>query len=63
MIKEIQPAGAVQAKVRMPGSKSLTNRALICAALANGTSQLTDASDSTDTALLCNGLNQLGVLV
>ena len=63
MIKEIQPAGPVQAKVRVPGSKSLTNRALICAALANGTSQLTNASDSTDTALLCNGLNQLGVLV
>jgi len=63
MIKEIHPAGVVQAKVHVPGSKSLTNRALICAALASGSSRLTNASDSTDTALLCNGLNQLGVLV
>jgi 3-phosphoshikimate 1-carboxyvinyltransferase len=49
--------------MRVPGSKSLTNRALVCASLAAGTSVLTNASESDDTALMANGLNQLGILV
>lgn len=63
VVKEILPTGPVYARIKVPGSKSLTNRALICAALAGGESVLTNASDSTDTALMGNGLNQLGVLV
>lgn len=63
MIKEIRPISSVHATIHVPGSKSLTNRALICAALARGTSRIMNASDSNDTALMCNGLNQLGVLV
>jgi len=59
----IHPTGKLQATVEVPGSKSYTNRALVCAALADGTSTLQRASDSDDTALLANGLNQLGVLV
>ena len=47
----------------MPGSKSLTNRALVCAALAPGESRLSGASTSDDSGLLANGLNQLGILV
>ncbi|MEZ6108577.1 MAG: hypothetical protein R3B96_21455 [Pirellulaceae bacterium] len=31
---EIQPSGPVRGSIRPPGSKSLTNRALACAALA-----------------------------
>jgi len=61
--REIQVAGPVSAIVRVPGSKSITNRALICASLAKGESVIRNASDSDDTALLANGLNQLGVLV
>jgi 3-phosphoshikimate 1-carboxyvinyltransferase len=49
--------------MRVPGSKSLTNRALVCASLARGESVLRNASESDDTALLVNGLNQLGILV
>ena len=56
-------SGPISAFVRLPGSKSITNRALICAALADGASTLRNASDSDDTALLANGLNQLGILV
>jgi len=56
-------AGPPSAVVTVPGSKSLTNRGLICAALANGESRLTQASDSDDTGLMINGLNQLGILV
>ncbi len=47
--------------MHVPGSKSITNRALICAALATGTSELRNASVSDDTALLVNALNLLGV--
>jgi 3-phosphoshikimate 1-carboxyvinyltransferase len=53
----------VKATVTVPGSKSITNRALICASLAKGESVIVNASDSDDTALMANGLNQLGVLV
>lgn len=63
MIREIQTSGPLDATVHVPGSKSITNRALICAALAGGTSLIRGASDSDDTALMVNGLNQLGVLV
>ena len=42
-------AGAVDAAVPVPGSKSLTNRALVCAALAEGTSTLTGALVADDT--------------
>jgi 3-phosphoshikimate 1-carboxyvinyltransferase len=62
-VKEIKPTGPVCARIKVPGSKSITNRALICAALAEGDSILSGASDSDDTALMANGLNQLGVLV
>ncbi len=47
--------------MHVPGSKSITNRALICAALAQGTSELLNASESDDTALMINALNLLGV--
>jgi 3-phosphoshikimate 1-carboxyvinyltransferase len=61
-MKTITPRGPLRGVFPVPGSKSLTNRALICAALAPGESTLGNASDSDDTALLINGLNQLGVL-
>ncbi|HEV3121560.1 MAG TPA: 3-phosphoshikimate 1-carboxyvinyltransferase, partial [Isosphaeraceae bacterium] len=51
------------ARVRVPGSKSLTNRALIVGALADGTSELTGALDSEDTAVMVESLNRLGITV
>ncbi|MFM7130245.1 MAG: 3-phosphoshikimate 1-carboxyvinyltransferase, partial [bacterium] len=42
----------LHAKVRVPGSKSITNRALVVAALAEGNSLLTGALDSVDTQVL-----------
>jgi 3-phosphoshikimate 1-carboxyvinyltransferase len=47
-------------KIRVPGSKSLTNRALVIAALANGTSTLTGTLESEDTLLLIDALKRLG---
>jgi len=63
MIREARRSGPLAGRMRVPGSKSLTNRALVCASLSSGTSVLTNASESDDTALLVNGLNQLGILV
>ncbi len=45
---------------RPPGSKSITNRALVCAALARGTSRLTGVLDSDDTRVMADGLASLG---
>lgn len=47
--------------IRPPGSKSLTNRALVCAALASGTSRLHGSLDSDDTRYMLQALSQLGV--
>ena len=53
--------GPIKATIRPPGSKSITNRALICAALANGTSTLIGALDSDDTRVMIDSLQKLGV--
>ncbi len=61
---EITPAiGPIRARVRPPGSKSITNRALVCAALADGVSTLTGALDSEDTRVMIDGLGRLGIVV
>jgi 3-phosphoshikimate 1-carboxyvinyltransferase len=57
------PPGPAKGSVRPPGSKSITNRALVCAALANGVSTLTGALDSDDTRVMIDGLRRLGIEV
>ncbi len=60
----IQPLGRpIRATVRPPGSKSITNRALVVAALADGTSRLTSALDSDDTRVMIESLRRLGLRV
>jgi 3-phosphoshikimate 1-carboxyvinyltransferase len=49
--------------VRVPGSKSLTNRALLAAALADGTTTLTNALFSDDSRYFAGALEQLGFTV
>jgi 3-phosphoshikimate 1-carboxyvinyltransferase len=51
----------VSATITPPGSKSLTNRALIIAAMARGQSKLTGALDSDDTVVMLDSLKRLGV--
>jgi 3-phosphoshikimate 1-carboxyvinyltransferase len=53
--------GPVEALVAVPGSKSIANRALICAALADGPSVLDNVPDGDDTAAMIVGLSALGV--
>ena len=58
---EIPPLGPVDAVVTVPGSKSLTNRALLVAALAGGESRLTGCLFSDDTRYMLAALQTLGV--
>jgi 3-phosphoshikimate 1-carboxyvinyltransferase len=58
----LAPSG-LQATVRLPGSKSLTNRALILAALADGPSVVRRALRSRDTLLMAAALTSLGAAV
>ena len=55
--------GPIRGAARPPGSKSITNRALICAALAEGTSILRGALDSEDTRVMIDSLQRLGIAV
>jgi 3-phosphoshikimate 1-carboxyvinyltransferase len=53
----------VRGEVVLPGSKSITNRALLLAALSDGPVTLTNALFSRDTELMAAALNQLGIAV
>ncbi|MET0293831.1 MAG: 3-phosphoshikimate 1-carboxyvinyltransferase [Phenylobacterium sp.] len=57
------PAAPLTGQVRLPGSKSITNRALLLAGLARGTSRLTGALKSDDTARMAEALRAMGVTV
>jgi len=58
---QIKPIGhSLNATTRVPGSKSLTNRALLIAALANGTTNITNALFSDDSKYFANALKTLG---
>jgi 3-phosphoshikimate 1-carboxyvinyltransferase len=57
---ELLPAGPVEARLAAPASKSVTNRALLCAALAAGTSQLRGAAASDDAEAMAGALVELG---
>lgn len=54
-------SGPVDATVDVPGSKSIANRALLCAALAEGTSELDNVPDGDDTAAMVACLRALGL--
>ena len=56
-------SGPVEGTIRPPGSKSLTNRALITAALSTGQTRLTGVLDSEDTQVMIESLRRLGVAV
>lgn len=59
----IPPGGPLRGRVLPPGSKSITNRALLVAALAKGTSTLTGALKSDDTRYMAEALRAMGVAV
>ncbi|RCK71012.1 3-phosphoshikimate 1-carboxyvinyltransferase [Desertihabitans brevis] len=53
----------VHARVRVPGSKSETNRALVLAAIADGPSTITGGLDARDTQLMRDALRALGTTI
>ena len=53
----------LNAVVHVPGSKSIANRALVCAALAHGESELTGVPDGDDTEAMIEGLKVLGARI
>ncbi|OUY18608.1 3-phosphoshikimate 1-carboxyvinyltransferase [Yersinia pestis subsp. microtus bv. Altaica] len=57
----LQPIALVNGTVNLPGSKSVSNRALLLAALAEGTTQLNNVLDSDDIRHMLNALQALGV--
>ncbi len=59
----IEPRGPLSGRIRVPGSKSLTNRALLAAALASGESLLAGPLDSDDTRVMRDCLRQLGARI
>jgi len=61
--RAIRTRGPLDGRVRVPGSRSIANRALVCAALAAGRSRLRGASESDDTAAMREGLRALGVAI
>ena len=57
----LAPISAVEGTINLPGSKSLSNRALLLAALAKGTTKVTNLLDSDDIRHMLNALKALGV--
>lgn len=57
----LQPALQAQGLVQLPGSKSISNRTLLLAALASGTTQIKDLLASDDTHVMLMALQKLGV--
>ena len=57
----LDPIAKVSGEVNVPGSKSLSNRALLLAALAEGETELTNLLDSEDIEHMLNALTKLGI--
>ena len=57
------PKGPLTGALTLPGSKSITNRALLIAAMAKGTSRLTGALGSHDTGYMAQALRAMGVTI
>ena len=58
---DLQPAMHAKGVVRLPGSKSISNRTLLLAALADGTTHIKELLASDDTHVMLMALQKLGV--
>ncbi len=57
----LKPIDHVEGVVQLPGSKSISNRVLLLAALAQGTTRITNVLDSDDTRYMLDALKVLGI--
>ena len=63
-VRAVEPIeGPLDATVTLPGSKSLTNRALLCSALADGVSAIDGALRADDTEAMASALRALGARI
>jgi 3-phosphoshikimate 1-carboxyvinyltransferase len=60
---DLGPFSRASGTVRLPGSKSISNRVLLLAALAEGETTITNLLDSDDTRVMLDALEKLGVRV
>ena len=60
---DLAPVGKVSGSVRLPGSKSISNRVLLLAALAKGKTQLRGLLDAEDTRVMLDALQKLGARI
>jgi len=58
---DLEPVMHVEGTVRLPGSKSISNRTLLLAALSEGTTTIHDLLASDDTLVMLGALQQLGI--
>src|ERR1700758_2497689 len=58
---DLGPYTRASGTVRLPGSKSISNRVLLLAALAEGETTITNLLDSDDTRVMLDALEKLGV--
>ncbi|MGP1677147.1 MAG: 3-phosphoshikimate 1-carboxyvinyltransferase, partial [Burkholderiales bacterium] len=58
---DLGPIRSVTGTVKLPGSKSISNRVLLLAALASGETRLHDLLDSDDTHVMIDALRTLGI--
>jgi len=57
----LNPIDKIDGEINLPGSKSLSNRALLLAALSEGTTTISNLLESDDTRHMLNALKQLGI--
>jgi 3-phosphoshikimate 1-carboxyvinyltransferase len=60
---DLDPIARVAGSVRMPGSKSISNRVLLLAALSRGETRVKDLLDAEDTRVMLDALVRLGVRI
>ncbi|ALL66035.1 3-phosphoshikimate 1-carboxyvinyltransferase [Paraburkholderia caribensis MBA4] len=60
---DLGPFSGASGTVRLPGSKSISNRVLLLAALSEGETTITNLLDSDDTRVMLDALEKLGVKV
>ncbi|MCG8618779.1 MAG: 3-phosphoshikimate 1-carboxyvinyltransferase, partial [Desulfobacterales bacterium] len=62
-MKPLSPRTLTDQTVRIPGSKSISHRMMICAALAEGKSVIHNALKSEDLSLTCQTLSYMGAKI
>src|SRR5438045_717780 len=60
-VLELKPARGARGSVRLPGSKSISNRVLLLAGLAEGETGVSGLLDAEDTRVMREALERLGV--